>query len=196
MYSANLGAFRLTWERHTEFSTYTFVAEGTFEIPFKNPAISAVPNDWLAKLPGQVVAALHIAAEISETQDLRAQNLSGFFDNNRLVGGVLADGKARLWTDFKLHGDQFSRFLVHGFDLRATMLGRMSQRLAGMETYRMLALPCARDARPLVARAETTLTGILQSLAGQDATSNERALLRQLTDLAAGRRTHFWHFDI
>lgn len=188
LFNADLGAFRLKWERHTEFSTYTFIAEGAFEVPFKEPAITAVPEDWLSGLPGPVVAALHIAAEATDDLDADAAGIAGYFDNNRLVGGILADGKSRWWTDFHVHADRFSRFLVRGRELRPTTLGRITQRIAEMETYRMmamLALPHARRARPLVARAETRLSAILQTLAGPESTHKERELLKELTDLAA-----------
>lgn len=189
LFMADLGAFRLKWERHTEFSTYTFIAEGPFEVPFKRPAISAVPEDWLGTLPGPVVAALHIAVEATDEPDADTATVAGYFDNNRLVGSGLADGTARLWTDFRVHADRFSRFLVRGgAGLRPTTLGRITQRLAEMETYRMmamLALPHARGARPQVARAETRLSAILQTLAAPDSAHKERELLKDLTDLAA-----------
>ncbi len=188
LFMADLGAFRIKWERHTEFSTYTFIAEGAFDVPFKRTAITAVPEDWLAALSGPVVAALHIAVEATDDPDADNAAIAGYFDNNRLVGGALADGKARLWTDFRVHADHFSRFLVRGRALRATTLGRITQRIAEMETYRMmamLALPSARGARPAVARAETRLSAILQTLAAPESEHNERELLKELTDLAA-----------
>jgi uncharacterized membrane-anchored protein len=188
LFSTDLGAFRLKWERHTEFSAYTFISEGPFEMPFKTPAISLVPGDWLTSVPGEVIAALHIA--ITETDDLdhdRAQ-VRGYFDNNPLTGSRLADGKARWWTDFRMHGDHFSRFLIRANALRPTTLGRITQRIIEMETYRMmamLALPPARSARPLVADAEARLSAILQNLANPESTTSERQLLKELTDLAA-----------
>ena len=54
-YSADFGPFRLTWERHTEFSRYKFIVAGAGEDPFAEPAIAAVPADWLADLPGQTM---------------------------------------------------------------------------------------------------------------------------------------------
>ena len=188
LFMADLGAFRLKWEHHTEFSSYTFIAEGPFEVPFKSPAITAVPADWLAALSGPVIAAVHIAVEATDEPDAEVAAVAGYFDNNRLVGSGVADGKARMWTDFRIHADRFSRYLVRGKDLRATTLGRITQRIAEMETYRMmamLALPHARAARPLVARAETRLSAILQTLANPDSAHKERDLLKDLTDLAA-----------
>ncbi|MBT6095410.1 MAG: DUF3422 domain-containing protein [Rhodospirillaceae bacterium] len=188
LFTAELGPFRLKWERHTEFSAYTFIAEGQFETPFKEPAIAAVPADWLAAVPGEVIAALHIAVEETDNPEQNIAGVRGYFDNNTLVGGLLNDGQAGWWTDFVVHGDGFSRFLMRGSNLRATTAGRITQRIAQMETYRMmamLALPHARAARPLVADAETRLSAILQALADPNNERGERELLKDLTDMAA-----------
>ena len=47
-YSADLGPFRVKWERHTEFTRYKFIAAGGGD-PFDPPALHAVPADWLAR---------------------------------------------------------------------------------------------------------------------------------------------------
>ncbi len=188
LFTADLGPFRLKWERHTEFSSYTFINEGPFETPFKDPAITAVPKDWLEAAPGRVIAALHIAVEDRDGGADNADEVRGYFDNNTLVGGLLIGGQAAWWTDFIVHADGFTRFLIRGRDLRVTSLGRVTQRIAEMETYRMmamLALPRARAARPEVAGAETRLGAILQALADPESDMGERELLKDLTDLAA-----------
>ena len=188
LFTADFGPFRLKWERHTEFSSYTFISESAFEVPFKDTAVAAAPSDWLADAPGEVIAAVHIAVEDTDDLDRDAAGVKSYFDNNTLVGGYLADGRARLWTDFIIHADGFSRFLLRGNGLRPTTLGRISQRIAEMETYRMmamLALPLARAARPQVAGAETRVSAILQTLADPDTDHNERELLKELTGLAA-----------
>jgi uncharacterized membrane-anchored protein len=50
--SADLGPFRLKFERHTEFARYKFIVPGVGDAPFAQPALDAVPADWLAALPG------------------------------------------------------------------------------------------------------------------------------------------------
>ncbi len=54
-YSAELGPFRLKWERHTEFVRYTFIVPGASDNPFSEPALLSVPQDWLAQLPGEII---------------------------------------------------------------------------------------------------------------------------------------------
>ena len=58
--SLELGALRLRWERHTEFSSYTFLASGANGTPFAEPAASLVPPEWLAAIPGRTVVAAHV----------------------------------------------------------------------------------------------------------------------------------------
>ncbi len=52
-FSADLGAFRLKWERHSEFTRYKFIVTGAVSDPFGEPASESVPADWLAELPGR-----------------------------------------------------------------------------------------------------------------------------------------------
>ena len=59
------GACKLRWERHTEAQTYTFIRTATEDDcmhPFaeSSVAVSVIPG-WLAKLPGLVLANVHVA---------------------------------------------------------------------------------------------------------------------------------------
>ncbi len=59
----DLGPFRAKWERHGEFCAWTFFVEGAFADAFDPPAIAAVPADWFAALPGELLVATHLAVE-------------------------------------------------------------------------------------------------------------------------------------
>jgi uncharacterized membrane-anchored protein len=187
-FDADFGPFRLKWERHTEFSTYTLIKEAPFDPPFKNCPIGEVPADWLDALPGKVLTALHIAIETDATPERAGPELSGLFDNNSLVGGNIVDNRATVWTDYQIHSDGFLRFLIRDWELSASSLGRLVKRLCEMETYRMmamLALPPARAARPIIAKLEQDLSDILQTLAFSDGTDDEQRLLELLSKVAA-----------
>ena len=187
-FDADLGPFRLKWERHTEFSTYTLIKDGPFEQPFKGCPVNDVPADWLNGLPGDVLSALHIAIESGDRPERVGAELSGLFDNNSLVGGHIADNRATVWTDYQIHTDGYHRFLIRERDLSAPSLGRLVKRLCELETYRMmamLALPPARNARPDIAKLEQDLSDILQTLAFSDGTDDEQRLLEQLSKVAA-----------
>jgi len=194
MFTADMGPFRLKWERHTEFSAYTFSAERDFTHPFKQPTLDEVPADWIAGLPGEVISALHVALDVRDDLDditALAAAAGAAFDNNPITGGQLLDGRAIWWTDFRVHADRFSRFLVHTQGLEIEPAGRLVQRIIDMETYRlmaMLALPIAQEARPRVSEAESELSAILGKLGGtgDSATDavDDRGLLSDLTRLA------------
>ena len=51
-FTCDFGTFRLKWERHGEFCTYTFFCQNPSEQPFALPAILTVPRDWLEAPPG------------------------------------------------------------------------------------------------------------------------------------------------
>jgi len=187
-FDADFGPFRLKWERHTEFSTYTLIREAAFDQPFKSCPIGDVPSDWIDGLPGKVLTAMHIAIETDAMPERAGAELSGLFDNNSILGGTISDNKASVWTDYQLHTDGFLRFLVRDCELSASSLGRYVKRLCEMETYRMmamLALPPAREARPVIAGLEQDLSDILQTLAFSDGTDDEQRLLELLSKVAA-----------
>lgn len=179
--------FRLTWERHAEFATYTFVLPwhggGLF------PAVRALPlpHDWIAKLPGQVVAAVQMA--LGEGEPPAPATVAELFEGGNIVGGFAAGGLAQLWTDLRPDRDHFVRMLAHNGTMTSPrQAGRLVQRLLEIETYTMmalLALPLAREIGPAVTAIERNLTGIAEATTGADALEDEQALLKRLLVLSA-----------
>lgn len=187
-FAENMGRFRLKWERHTEFATYTFISEEPFEQPFKDTVIGLIPQDWLAAIPGEVLVASHIAIESRDMPERPFSELVGLFDNNTVMGGHASGGDALVWTDFKIHDDRFRRILIRDIDMNHRAMARLVQRVVEIETYRsltMLALPLARDTRFSVSSFETEVSEIITSLAGMEGVDDERALLARLSILAA-----------
>ena len=185
-FSRDLGAFRVIWERHTEFSSYTLFRRGSAGRPFAETAASAVPADWLAAIPGRTVVAMD--AEIVDRAQpmLTASEIAACFDDNYVVGAAIGDGAGAVFTDFRIHADGFGRFLVIDRELSRRQVGRTLQRLFEIETYRMmalLALPIARATGPRVRSMEYELADLTAKLAG--GASTDEALLEQLTRLAA-----------
>jgi len=187
-FSADLGEIRLTWERHTEFSTFTIIRPGAFAQPFKGTAVDGLPKDWLTNLPGQVIAACHVAVETGQGSHRTPSDLAGLFDNNPLNGSIVSGGSAWLWTDFQLHSDGFTRFLFNVGEITPPTLGRLVQRMLEIETYRMMAMlafPLAKESRPRLTAVETKLGGIIARLGTREAVEDERQLLDDLSALAA-----------
>ncbi len=198
-YVADLGPFRVKWERHTEFSRYTFFVSGNGEDIFSEPAIKIVPTDWLSALMGQVIVAAHVAVVGSEIQLPEYDTLSReYFNGNVLVGASIAGNQGRALTDFRVSTDGFSRFIVQNRDMTERQLGRNVQRLLEMDTYRimaLLALPVARDLNPFLTSSEKEIASIITNMA-TISEDQEPALLDQLTLLQAAiesrhAETHF-----
>ena len=187
-FSTELGELRLKWERHTEFSTFTIMRGGVSDQPFKQTAIDSLPKDWVSGLPGQVIAACHVAVETGQGSQRSPSDLAGLFDNNPLTGSIVAGGKACLWADFQLHADGFTRFLCNVGEISPSTLGRLVQRILEIETYRMMAMlafPLAKESRPRLAAVEKRLGGIITRLGTREAVEDERQLLDDLSALAA-----------
>ncbi|MGF1560916.1 MAG: DUF3422 family protein [Geminicoccaceae bacterium] len=187
-YSVQLGKFRLRWERHTEFSTYTFIVEGAFDSPFAKAAIAVVPQDWLSKVPGQVIAATHIAIEATGTEPHDADDLDIWFEGHRRVGSQVMGEAADLWTSLRAHGDSFNRMLVRNRALSPSGLSRLVQRLIEIDTYRMMALlslPVARETAPELSEIERELAEITARMPQLTDADSMRTMLDDIFRLAA-----------
>lgn len=187
-FSAQFGSFRLKWERHTEFSVYTFFVKMPFESPFSEPAIKHVPKEWLENLPGEIIAAAHVAIEHKSRPQRNLEELSALFASNTVIGARMVAGSAIVWTDNKIHADGFARILIHDIDLRRRQAGRLVQRLLEIETYRMLALvpvATARQYLPELARFDERLSQLTNNNCGFQSHEDEQNLLDDLTLLAA-----------
>ncbi|MFT6916462.1 MAG: putative membrane-anchored protein [Motiliproteus sp.] len=189
-FQQDFGLFEMRWERHNEFSGYTFIRKGAFEgNPFVNNAIDLVPQEWLSLLPGQVVAAFHLLLEDALVEpEPEIEKVAGYFENLQLVGSQPANGKASAWTTFRLHSDGFGRFMIYNRGLSESALGRMAQRFIELETYRLMAtlgLPLAREISPQLNQLDQQLKDVTQSIAQLDGEVGERELLDILSAMAA-----------
>lgn len=191
---ADFGTFRLKRERHGEFDGYTIDADGCDALaPFARPALDALPRDWLDSLPGERIAAVHLAilpadAFVAQTShEAEAGLVAHRFDGNELCGASVAEGDARVYTDFRAHPDGFTRMLLLDVSMDATRTGREVQRLIEIDVYRMMAMlafPLARTTAAELDSIEGAL-GALVARLEQAPVSEEPELLRELTRLAA-----------
>ena len=105
-----------------------------------------------------------------------------------LVAAQVADGAGWVFTDFHIHEDGFSHFLLIDAGLTPRQSGRMVQRLVEIETYRVMALlafPVAKQVGRLLSRAEDELADLMDGLEQARNTEDDRAVLARLTRLAA-----------
>lgn len=185
-FSADLGAVRLKWERHGEFSGYTFIAAGRSPTPFSEPPAAMLPAQWMAGLPGTTIFAAHAKLIPIGDEEPNANFLAAHFNGNMAVGAEIGGGAGMAFTDFRIHDDGFARFLVLDRRLTPRQAGRMMQRLFEIETYRMmalLALPLAREQSERLVAIERSLATLTDDIARRGA--DDESLLQQLTRLAA-----------
>ncbi len=184
----DVGGFRIRWELHTEFVTWTFILSQPARAPDgRDPqtALHAVPRNWMADLPGSAIACLHLWILPSDTDDGDAL-VRCMLHEDTLVASTVADGFGELYTDFAIHADGFSRMVLLAGGMTPRRLGRLVQRLLEIETYRMaalLGLPAARGVAAVLASAERELAELAELI--RTATrSDEPMLLDRLTRLA------------
>ncbi|QPK65687.1 DUF3422 domain-containing protein [Methylomonas sp. LL1] len=194
-FSANFDAFQMSWEQHGEFSTYSFYAYDSDGEPFSDPALKKVPVDWLSRINGQVIVAAHAsvvsAADVNYQDEMDLSPLMAYFAGNPIVGSKVTGGAAAVFTDFRIHVDGFSRFLVVNHNLRTAQAGRLLHRLFDIEVYRVMALlafPIARKLYPELKKADRQLYTITNSMTQPD--NDDAKLLDELTALAAEVENH------
>ena len=185
-HSAKLGELLFKWERHGEFSGFTFVASGSGDASFADPPAARLGDGWLAALPGRTVFAANadlIAGAAGNAPD--RELLRSRFGDHVVVGSDIGGGTGRVYTDFRIHPDGFARILLvdHGFTERQA--GRMMQRLLEIEAYRMLALlalPLARDQWQRIGEIERSLVDLIAGIARDG--GDDETILQLLTQLA------------
>ena len=184
----DFGRFRLRWELHTEFVSWTFsrpLAAETPWLPQPPTALDTVPQEWLAALPGQCLASVN-AWVLAEDPAPTAAAVQQLLVDDTLVAASVADGMAAVYTDFALHADGFSRLILVDHGLSPRRLGRLLQSLLEIETYRMaalLGLPAARETAAVLASAERELAELADAIRSAQR-ADEPALLDRLTRLA------------
>lgn len=184
----DFGRFRLKWECHTEFATYTLAQQAEAGLPvdqlFAKMPLAQLPEAWLLGLSGRVIAAVHVSLQGGAGD---AAVLGNAFEGNLLVGARVMQG-GELWTDFAIQADGFSRFVLRDVEMRAQQAGRLVQRTLEIETYRMMALlglPAARHVASELDDIEAELAELAAAMvATEEAPGAEQGLLDQITRLA------------
>lgn len=187
-YSGSFGSFRLKWERHTEFSTYTIFRPGRSDEMFAEPALDALPPDWLEGLPGQMMVGVHVVLREACLAEPDAGQLAAVFGSDSYAGNRVAGGAATAWTDFRIHGDGFSRILIQNHSMSPWQAGRYVQRLMEIEIYRvmaLLALPVTRQVLPRIGAIEAELAALTAHTTDLQGLEDEREVLDRLTRLSA-----------
>ena len=184
----DFGLFSLRWERHLEYSTYTFIRQAPLtDLPFVKNAIDYVPDNWFEKMPGQVITAVHLIIESEKIDKTRTHKVEKYFDHMPLVASASVNSRAKIWSSFKLHEDGFGRFLIYQEDLSAAQVGRLVLQLLQLDTYRLLAtlgLPLAQAINSELNQLDLQLQQVTTYIAlGTD--KSDRELLTEVSKIAA-----------
>lgn len=187
-YYQEFGGFEIRWEKHTEFSSYTFLRRGVSDPPFADNALSVIPEDWLEAIPGPMIAGVHCVISDAPAPDPFGSELADWFEGQTLFGSRIVDDRADVFTTLRMHSDGFGRILIFNKGLSDYQTGRTLQRLLEIETYRimcLLGLPQARNIGPRAARLDRQLAQIMDEFGGLSDGEEDQRLLNELTSLAA-----------
>ncbi len=182
-------SFRLRWELHNEFSSYTFfkpLLNGEALDP-DITAFDAVDPAWLGAIPGKLIVACHV--ELRNTEEVSPESvLAGLTPNGRaIVASQVADNAAWAFSDLKIDNG-FSRFLVLNDGMTQRQAGRTVQRLVDIETYRIMALlglPVAKEVGQWLYKSEKQLATLMDRIGQAKTPEDERNVLATLSTLAA-----------
>ncbi|HEX8388442.1 MAG TPA: DUF3422 domain-containing protein [Sphingomonas sp.] len=180
------GGVTLVWEGHTEFASYTLLRDGPFDAPFDpahfEPELSAV----LDGMPGEVLRATQIALAARDEPDPTPAERDGWFSSEATVVCDVADGAARILSDFRLHPDGYGRLLILDRDLAGDEPAQLVQRLQELGNYRnvaLLGLPLAQHLSPTISGLEGRLADLTRAVS--ERRSEDDRLLDELTYLSA-----------
>ncbi|TDL84262.1 DUF3422 domain-containing protein [Palleronia sediminis] len=184
-----IGRYRLKWEQHTEFTTYTVFGDGVGERPFDPDIFAVFPDDWLERANGVRVTSALIRVERRPDDATVAAALSDWFVPESLAVSTVLDDSALVASDFRIDPAGHMRmavFLSDGTGERRT--GRIVQRLCEIETYKamsMLGLARVRDLGPKMAALDVDLGRLMDDMVAAEAQPEEtlRALLKVWAEL-------------
>jgi uncharacterized membrane-anchored protein len=186
-FSATLPRFHFVWEQHTEFCSYSLIAEGAFDVPFPLQLLDWLPAQWLQTLPGRTLRATQIALLGRDSPEPDDALLASLFSIDELVCCDVQEGEARIWSNFRVHGDGLGRLLVRDQALVGPGdTSRLLQRLQELGNYRnvaLLGLPMAQQLGPALAQLEQQLTEVAREIAGGGIA--DETLLQRLSILSA-----------
>ncbi len=192
-YHQDFGDFVIYWERHVEFYSLTILQTVKLsQNAFDYTAVDLLPADWLRQLPGQIIAAFHLVID-DQQLDYSPVSLSRYFEGHTVMVSNVYDGKAQIFSAFKLHGDGHGRFIIRNTGLNHSQMGQLARRLMDLETYRLLALialPIAKKIAPHLLDMDKKLADILTIVTTPDSARSERELLEKLTKVEAQLETY------
>ena len=181
-YFVDLGAYKLKWERHTEFVTFTVFTERKAKVLFEDDPHDVFPAEWLQKTKGEILTScvLEVAGPFTQkaAENMVTQEFFKYFKAEELAVNYVLDKEAVVASDFAIDARGHTRLAILAIgQVGEKRLGRIVQRLFEIEIYKsmaMLTLPVARDIFKQVGDLNTNLTSAVQAIAEGEGTTQER----------------------
>ncbi len=186
-----IGKYRLKWEQHTEFVTYTIFGDGNAEKPFDPSMFDVFPEDWLAQAPGVRVTSALIRVEELPSEDVMRKKIDAWFVPESVAASYVLDKAAIVAGDFRIDEGGHLRFAVFaGKTCTPRRIGRIVQRIGEIETYKqmsMLGLARARANQRRLSEIGEQLSRLVSGMGGDGEGSEAR--LKELLKISAELET-------
>lgn len=180
--------FDFRWERHSEFSTYTFISSNKVEASKHTNEIMNLDTDWVSAISGEVISANHIDLRSPKNAPKSDEELNNYFDNETLIGSHIYDGNATVWTSVKSDSDGFNRVILIDEGIDPNQAGRGVRNLLELATYRamtLLAWPIARGLLSDISELEKSLNATGERLKKLETLEDEQKLMAELISEAS-----------
>lgn len=172
-YAGQIGRHWLKWEQHTEFVTYTAIAQNVSDRAFNPADFEVFPPDWLMASPGQRVTSAMVRVVKRESNDVVKSKLLDWFEPESLAVARVLDDAAICASDFRIDPAghmRFALFVAEGTGRRRT--GRIIQRLCEIETYKamsMLGFARVKQLMPRIGELDGQLTRLMGQMTDNSA---------------------------
>jgi uncharacterized membrane-anchored protein len=174
------GEWQLRWEKHGEFSSWTFFARPRSGSATAS-AIDSVPRAWLDSLPGSVVV---LTTLVISREDQRPDAIP---DPKEAVGSRLVESAATLLTDLRADAAGMTRFRLFMHVDDPVLTGRIALSLLEIESYRLMALlafPVAQQTSARLSEIEAEARELTEKIATHLGIDDDRDLLARLVALS------------
>ncbi|MCV6584903.1 MAG: DUF3422 domain-containing protein [Marinibacterium sp.] len=165
-----IGRHMLKWEQHTEFVTYTAIAQGAPARAFDPAGFDVFPQVWLAEAPGQRITSIMLQVLPRPDEVGIAALLQDWFVPDSLTVSRVLEDDAVIAGDFRIDPNGHQRFVVFASDgTGENRLGRIVQRLCEIETYKsvsMLGFSRARELGPVLGALDARLRALMEDMTG------------------------------
>ncbi|WP_171209777.1 MULTISPECIES: DUF3422 family protein [unclassified Ruegeria] len=182
-FAGQIGRHWLKWEQHTEFVTYTAIAQNVSERAFDPADFEVFPEDWLMSSTGQrITSILMRVVPRPENEDAIKGALNDWFEPESLAASRVLDDSAICGSDFRIDPSGHMRFAVFvGEGTGERRIGRIIQRMCEIETYKamsMLGFARVKQLSPRIGELDGKLTELMVEMT--DDTAPPDKLLPQL----------------